>query len=168
MLSRCTYEGTRAQRTLVVFKPDTLQRGLLGELMQRFERRGFKPVGFKMLRPSMELARLHYEEHREKPFFSRACGFLASGPVVASAWEARGVIAAVRQMVGGTEPLENAPGTIRGDYGVHWRRNLIHSSSDEQTAAREVALWFRPDELVGWEQSVAEWLYELPPREAGE
>ena len=130
---------------------------------QRFERRGFKAVGFKMLWPTTELAHKHYEEHREREFFDRACGFLSSGPVVASVWEARGVIAAVRGMVGGTEPLDCSPGTIRGDYGVHWRRNLIHSSSDPESAVREIALWFEPHELVAWEQYAARWLYELPP-----
>ena len=131
---------------------------------QRFERRGFKVIGFKMLWPTTELAAAHYEEHRERHFFGRACGFLTSGPVVASVWEARGVVAAVCGMVGGTEPLDCPPGTIRGDYGVHWRRNLIHSSSDPESAAREIALWFEPAELVPWEQATSPWLYELPPQ----
>ena len=161
--SPCTFEGELAQRTLIVFKPDTLQRALLGEVIQRFERRGLKVVALKMLWPSLELAEEHYAEHRERHFFSRACGFISSGPVVASVWEGRDATATVRGMVGATEPLESPPGTVRGDYGVHWRRNLIHSSASPEEAAREVALWFRPDELVPWEQSTARWLYELPP-----
>lgn len=134
---------------------------------QRFERRGFQPVAFKMVRPSMDLARAHYQEHSQKPFFEVACKFLSCGPVVASVWEARGVIAAVRRMVGSTEPLECLPGTIRGDYGVHWRRNLIHSSSDAESAAREIKLWFDPSELFPWDQRLAPWLYELPPQHSG-
>lgn len=160
--SACTFEGEPAERTLVVFKPDSLQRALLGELLSRFERRGFKAVGMKLLQPSRTLTDQHYDEHRDKPFFDKASGFLSSGPVVASVWEARGAIAAARAMVGATEPLESPLGTIRADYGVHWRRNLVHSSACAVSARREIDLWFRPEELVPWAQSHAGWLYELP------
>ena len=160
--SPCTYEGEPAQRTLIAFKPDTLQRGLLGELVQRFERRGLKLVGLKMLRPSRALVEEHYHEHRGKPFFERACVFVASGPVVASVWEGRGAISAVRALIGKTEPLECPPGTIRGDFGAHWRRNLVHGSDSVESAEREIKLWFSPEELHPWEQATAPWLYELP------
>jgi nucleoside-diphosphate kinase len=160
--SPCTYEGELSQRTLIAFKPDTLQRGLLGELMQRFERRGLKLVGLKMLQPSRALVEEHYEEHRDRAFFERACVFVASGPVVASVWEGRGAIAAVRSLIGKTEPLDCAPGTIRGDFGAHWRRNLVHGSDSVESADREINLWFSPEELQPWEQATAPWLYELP------
>jgi nucleoside-diphosphate kinase len=160
--SACTYEGELAQRTLVALKPDTLQRALLGEIVQRFERRGLKLCALKMLQPSRTLVERHYAEHRGKPFYERACVFLASGPVVASVWEGRGAIDLVRNMVGTTEPLDSAPGTIRGDYGVHWRRNLIHASDSTEAAQREIDLWFLSHEIVDWQVQAAPWLYELP------
>jgi nucleoside-diphosphate kinase len=160
--SPCTHEGTPSQRTLLALKPDTVQRGLVGALLARFEQRGFKVVGLKMLQPTRELAERHYEEHRGKHFYERACCFLTSGPVVAAVLEGREVISATRAMIGATEPLESAPGTIRFDYGAHWRRNLVHGSDSDEAAAREIELWFRPEELVGWEHSAAPWVYELP------
>ena len=160
--SPCTYEGAPSQRTLLALKPDTVQRGLIGALLGRFEQRGFKVVGLKMLRPSRQLAESHYEEHRGKAFYERACTFIASGPLVAAVLEGRGVIGATRAMIGGTEPLECAPGTIRFDYGAHWRRNLVHGSDSETAAAREIPLWFRPEELCQWEHCASSWVYELP------
>ena len=156
-------DGTSATRTLVVYKPETLQRALLGTLLQRFEMRALKLVAIKMVRPTLQIAQEHYAEHAKASFYHIACAHLASGPVVASVWGGRDVVSAVRAMVGGTEPLEAPVGTIRGDFGVHWRRNLIHASGTDAEAAREVALWFRPDEIVPWEQAHASWLYELPP-----
>ena len=160
--SPCTYEGTPSQRTLLALKPDTVQRGLIGALLSRFEQRGFKVVGLKMLQPSRELAESHYEEHRGKPFYERACTFIASGPLVAAVLEGRGVIGATRTMIGATEPLDCTPGTIRFDYGAHWRRNLVHGSDSETAAAREISLWFRPEELCQWEHCASSWVYELP------
>ena len=160
--SPCTYEGTPSQRTLLALKPDTVQRGLIGALLGRFEQRGFKVVGLKMLQPSRELAESHYEEHRGKAFYERACTFIASGPLVAAVLEGRGVIGATRAMIGSTEPLESTPGTIRFDYGAHWRRNLVHGSDSEAAAAREIPLWFRPEELCQWEHCASSWVYELP------
>ena len=160
--SPCTYEGAPSQRTLLALKPDTVQRGLIGALLGRFEQRGFKVVALKMLQPSRELAESHYEEHRGKAFYERACTFIASGPLVAAVLEGRGVIGATRAMIGGTEPLECAPGTIRFDFGAHWRRNLVHGSDSETAAAREIPLWFRPEELCQWEHCASSWVYELP------
>ena len=139
-----------------------MQRGLCGEILSRFERRGLKPIALKLLHPTRALAEAHYAEHRSKPFFERVCVFLSSGPVVACVLEGRGVIGAARKMLGPTETLDAPPGTIRGDYGVHWRRNLCHASDGEESAAREIALWFRDDELAPWDQTNAPWLYELP------
>ena len=160
--SPCTYEGAPSQRTFLALKPDTVQRGLIGALLGRFEQRGFKVIGLKMLQPSRELAESHYEEHRGKAFYERACTFITSGPLVAAVLEGRGVIGATRAMIGGTEPLECAPGTIRFDYGAHWRRNLVHGSDSETAAAREIPLWFRPEELCQWEHCASSWIYELP------
>lgn len=115
-----------------------------------------------MVRPTRELAEAHYEEHRERAFFERACTFLASGPVVASVWEGRGAIAAVRAMIGKTEPLDSPIDSVRGARGLHWRRNLVHGSDSAESAAREIGLWFEPAELVSWEQALAPWIYELP------
>ena len=160
--SPCTFEGAPSQRTLIALKPDTVHRGLVGTLLARFEQRGFKVVALKMMQPSRELAERHYEEHRGKHFHERACCFLCSGPVVAAVLEGRGVIAAARRMIGVTEPLESAPGTIRADFGAHWRRNLVHGSDSEVAAEREIRLWFKPEELVPWESCAAEWVYETP------
>lgn len=160
--SPCTYEGAPSQRTFLALKPDTVQRGLIGALLGRFEQRGFKVIGLKMLQPSRELAESHYAEHRGKAFYERACTFITSGPLVATVLEGRGVIGATRAMIGGTEPLECAPGTIRFDYGAHWRRNLVHGSDSETAAAREIPLWFRPEELCQWEHCASSWVYELP------
>ena len=160
--SPCTFEGELSTRTLVAFKHEALQRGVSGSLLARFEQQGLKMVALKMLQPTRRLAEAHYQEHRGKCFFERACVMLCAGPVVASVWEGRRVVSAVRAMVGSTEPLDAAVGTIRADYAVHWRRNLVHASSSDEAAAREIALWFRPHEIVRWEQALAPWLYELP------
>ncbi len=158
----CTYEGLAAERTFVAFKPDTLQRCLLGAQIGRFEARGLKLLALKMLTPTRELAEAHYARHRDEPFFERVCIFLSSGPIVASVWEGRGAVGACRAMIGVTEPLESAPGTIRGDYGVHWRRNLVHGSDSLEAAEREIAIWFEPHELLSWDRAAERWLHELP------
>lgn len=131
-------------------------------MLSRFEQRGFKIVGLKMVQPSRKLAECHYEEHRGKPFFERACVFLCSGPVVATVVEGRGVIAAARKMIGSTDPMDAVPGTIRFDFGAHWRRNLIHGSDSPESAAREIALWFQPEEILAWDHTIAPHVYELP------
>lgn len=162
-VSACTHAGEMAQQTFVAFKHDVLQRALLGMVLSRFEQRGLKLVGLKLVRPTRSLVEQHYAEHRDRDFFERACVFLASGPVVASVWEGRHAVSAVRAMCGSaSEPHNCERGTIRGDFGLHWRRNLVHSSDSPEAAQREVALWFQPEELSSWEQALAPWLYELP------
>jgi nucleoside-diphosphate kinase len=157
------HDGELAERTFVAFKHDVLQRALLGEILTRFERRGLKLVGLKLVQPTRALVEEHYAEHRGRNFFDRACLFLASGPVVASVWEGRQAISAVRAMSGGSsEPHACERGTIRGDFGLHWRRNLVHTSDSPAAAQREVALWFGPEEVLSWESALAPWLYELP------
>ncbi len=160
--SPCTHEGTPSTRTLVAFKHDAIQRRLLGELLGRFERKGLKLVGMRMRTPSRALAEEHYEDHRGKPFFERACVHLCSGPVVATVWEGRHAVTAARSLCGATEPTEAFPGTIRADYCVHWRRNLVHSSDSDATAQREIGLWFGDGELEPWDEAAAGFYYELP------
>ncbi|MCS7293090.1 MAG: nucleoside-diphosphate kinase [Gloeomargarita sp. SKYBB_i_bin120] len=148
------------ERTFIAIKPDGVQRGLVGEIIRRFEAKGFTLVGLKMVRVSRELAEKHYDVHRERPFFPSLVDFITSGPVVAMVWEGDGVVAAARKMIGATNPLSAEPGTIRGDFGISIERNLIHGSDAIETAQREIALWFTPEELVAWRPAVQPWLVE--------
>jgi nucleoside-diphosphate kinase len=148
------------ERTFLAIKPDGVQRGLVGEIIGRFERKGFKLVGLKQLTPSRELAEQHYGVHSERPFFSGLVQFITSGPVVAMVWEGEGVIAAARLMIGATKPLEAAPGTIRGDLAVNIGRNVIHGSDGADTAAFEIGLWFSATELSDWTPSDQGWRVE--------
>jgi nucleoside-diphosphate kinase len=148
------------ERTFIAVKPDGVQRAIVGEIIRRFEAKGFTLVGLKFLRPSRELAEQHYDVHRERPFFSGLVEFITSGPVAAMVWEGDGVVAAARKMIGATNPLTAEPGTIRGDFGVSIGRNLIHGSDAIETAQREIGLWFKDEELVSWQPTVTPWLYE--------
>ncbi|MCS7030670.1 MAG: nucleoside-diphosphate kinase [Gloeomargarita sp. SKYG116] len=148
------------ERTFIAIKPDGVQRGLVGEIIRRFEAKGFTLVGLKMMQVSRELAEKHYDVHRERPFFPSLVAFITSGPVVAMVWEGDGVVAAARKMIGATNPLSAEPGTIRGDFGISIGRNLIHGSDAIETAQREIALWFTPEELVAWRPAVQPWLVE--------
>jgi len=143
-----------------MIKPDGVQRNLVGEIIRRFEAKGFTLVGLKMLAVSRELAEKHYDVHKERPFFGKLVEFIISSPVVAMAWEGNGVVAAARKIIGSTNPLTAEPGTIRGDYGLDIGRNLVHGSDAIETAQREIALWFDEDELVSWEPNANSWLYE--------
>lgn len=136
------------QRTLVFVKPDGVKRGLVGEIIRRFEQRGIKIIGMKMVRPTRELAERHYAVHREKPFFENVVQFITSGPVVAMVLECPNAIEVIRQMMGATDPLNATPGTIRGDFGLDIEQNVIHGSSDPEAAEYEINLWFSPEELV--------------------
>lgn len=158
--SLCLSFAMPAERSFIAIKPDGVQRGLVGEIIGRFERKGFKLVGLKQLTPSRELAEHHYGVHRERPFFAGLVNFITSGPVVAMVWEGEGVIAAARLMIGATKPLEASPGTIRGDLAVDIGRNVIHGSDGPETAAQEIALWFAPSELSDWTPSDHPWRVE--------
>jgi nucleoside-diphosphate kinase len=136
------------ERTFVMVKPDGFRRGLVGEILARFERKGFRIVGLKALRISQELAERHYAEHREKPFFPSLVGFITSGPVVAMVLEGPNAVAEVRKMMGATHPKDALPGTIRGDYATTIDENVIHGSASLEDAQREIALFFRPEELL--------------------
>ena len=136
------------ERTYIMVKPDGVQRRLTGEIIRRFENRGLKLVGLKMLVPTREVAEKHYDVHRARPFFGELVDFVTSGPVIAMVWEGRDVIKLSRQMIGATKPVEALPGTIRGDFTSDVMSNLIHGSDAPETAEAEIALWFRPDELL--------------------
>ena len=148
------------ERTFLAVKPDGVQRGLVGEILRRFEAKGFTLVGLKMMQVSRELAEQHYNIHKEKPFFAGLVEFIISGPVVVMVWEGDGVVASARKIIGATNPLTSEPGTIRGDYGVSIGRNLIHGSDAVDTAQSEISLWFKEEELVSWQPTLATWLYE--------
>lgn len=148
------------ERTFIAVKPDGVQRAIVGEIIRRFETKGFTLVGLKLLQVSQELAAQHYDVHKERPFFPGLVEFITSGPVVAMVWEGDGVIASARKLIGATNPLNSEPGTIRGDYGVSIGRNLIHGSDAPETAQREIALWFKDEELVNWQPTITPWLYE--------
>jgi nucleoside-diphosphate kinase len=148
------------ERTFIMIKPDGVQRNLIGEVVRRFETKGFTLVGLKLMKVSRELAEKHYDVHKERPFFGGLVDFITSAPVVAMVWEGEGVVAAARKVIGATNPLTAEPGTIRGDYGVSIGRNLIHGSDAIETAQREISLWFSDDDLVSWEPTIKSWLYE--------
>ena len=146
------------ERTLVLVKPDGVQRLLTGRILSRFEERGLKIVGLKLMKVDRDLAERHYAVHREKPFFRGLVEFITSSPLVAMALEGPNAIAVVRAMVGATRPHESAPGTIRGDLAVETAQNLVHASDGPDTAAFELALWFRPAELIDYERDVDRWV----------
>ncbi|WP_218081471.1 nucleoside-diphosphate kinase [Anthocerotibacter panamensis] len=148
------------ERTFIAVKPDGVQRGLVGPILSRFEQKGFKLVGLKLMVVSKELAEKHYAEHAGKPFFPGLVSFITSGPVVALVLEGKGVIAAARAIIGATNPLNAPPGTLRGDFGIDIGRNLIHGSDGPESASREIALWFSPDALADWTPAVSTWIYE--------
>ena len=148
------------ERTFIILKPDAVQRGLVGEIIARFERRGLKIVGMKFLQVSDDLAREHYAVHAERPFFAGLISYITSSPVVAMVVEGTNAIAIVRNTVGATKPAEATPGSIRADFGLEIGRNLVHASDGPETAASEIALWFGED-LVAWDRATDRWVFEL-------
>jgi nucleoside-diphosphate kinase len=150
------------ERTLVLVKPDSVQRLLTGRILARFEERGLKVVGLKLVRVDRDLAERHYAVHREKPFFGGLVEFITSSPLVAVALEGPNAISVVRTMVGATRPHEAAPGTIRGDFALETAQNLIHASDGAETAVAELAMWFAPDELVEYEREIDRWALAPP------
>lgn len=146
------------ERTLVIIKPDAMQRGLVGEVVSRLERRGLKIVAMRMMRIDEALARRHYGVHEGKPFFERLIRFITSAPVVVMVLEGPGAIQVVRNTMGTTDPSSAAPGTIRGDLGLDVERNLVHGSDGPETAAGEMALFFGEGELLAWDRDVDRWV----------
>jgi nucleoside-diphosphate kinase len=148
------------ERTLILVKPDGVQRGLMGEIIGRFERRGLKMIGMKFIQMSRPLAEKHYAIHQGKPFYESLLGYITSGPVAAMVWEGKDAIAAARATMGATNPVEAAPGTIRGDFGMEIGRNLVHGSDSPENGAKEVSIFFDEAELVSWTRETEEWIRE--------
>lgn len=149
---------TDPERTLVLLKPDALQRGLVGAIMSRLEARGLKVVGMKLVQMDREMAGRHYAAHQGKPFFPGLVDFITTSPVVAMVLQGRAVVTSVRESVGATDPATADPGSIRGDFGLDISRNLVHASDSDEAAAREVSLFFHPEELVDWPRDVDRWI----------
>ncbi|KAI3365363.1 hypothetical protein L3Q82_010453, partial [Scortum barcoo] len=147
------------ERTFLAIKPDGVQRGLIGDIIKRFESKGFKLVGLKMLHASGELLQQHYADLKERPFFPSLIEYMSSGPVVAMVWEGKGVVKTGRVMLGETNPADSKPGTIRGDFCIDVSKNIIHGSDSEESAKKEISLWFKDDELVSYTSCAFSWLY---------
>ncbi|XP_028397640.1 nucleoside diphosphate kinase-like [Dendronephthya gigantea] len=149
-----------SERSFIMVKPDGVSRGLIAPIIQRFEQKGFKLVAMKFMKADKELLEKHYAELSSKPFFDGLVKFISSGPVVPMVWEGKGVVKTARQMLGETDPAKSMPGSIRGDYCIDIGRNIIHGSDSVETAAREIKLWFKDEELVDWEANNACCVYE--------
>ena len=147
------------EKTFLMVKPDGVQRNLVGDIVKRFEQKGFKLAGAKLMKISDELAKTHYGEHKERPFFGELVDFITSGPVFAMVSEGEGVILTAREMMGATNPAEAAPGTIRGDFGVTVGKNIIHGSDSSDSAKREIELFFDAAELVTYDKQDNAWIY---------
>eukprot|EP00127_Corallochytrium_limacisporum_P001498 Clim_evm4s61 gene=Clim_evmTU4s61 len=151
---------SNTERTYIMVKPDGVQRGLVGEIIKRFEAKGFKLVALKMTSPSKELLEKHYTDLSSKPFFPGLIEYMSSGPVVCMCWEGKGAVKTGRVMLGATNPADSAPGTIRGDLCIEVGRNICHGSDAVESANKEIALWFGEGELNAWEKADKSWIYE--------
>ncbi|XP_049323620.1 nucleoside diphosphate kinase 3 isoform X2 [Astyanax mexicanus] len=147
------------ERTFLAVKPDGVQRKLVGEIIRRFERKGFKLVGMKLLQASEEQLMEHYWDLRERPFYKGLVKYMSSGPIVAMVWQGLDVVRMSRRMLGETNPADSLPGTIRGDFCVEVGRNVIHGSDSVESAQREISLWFKDYELFCWDESTDHWIY---------
>jgi nucleoside-diphosphate kinase len=148
------------ERSLVLVKPDAVQRGLIGEIFVRLERRGLRLVGAKFMAVSQELAKTHYAIHKGKPFYDGLIRYITSAPVMAMVWEGPDAVNAIRQTMGLTRPTDAAPGSIRHDFALQIGRNLTHASDTKENGEKEIALWFKPDELIVWERAIDQWIFE--------
>lgn len=148
------------EKTLILVKPDGVQRGLIGEIVHRFERRGLKMVGMKFMQMSQELAETHYAIHKERPFYEGLVSYITSGPIVAMVWEGNDAVAAARATIGATKPAEATPGSIRGDFGMEVGRNLVHGSDSPENGIKETNLFFASEELVSWSRDIEGWIVE--------
>jgi nucleoside-diphosphate kinase len=148
------------ERTLVLVKPDGVQRGLMGEVISRLERRGLRLAAAKFMQVSQDLAETHYAIHKGKPFYEGLIRYITSSPVMAMVWEGPKAVAAVRQTMGATRPTEAAPGSLRHDFALEVGRNLTHASDSVENGEQEVALWFQPQELVNWQRATDAWIFE--------
>jgi len=148
------------ERTLILVKPDAMQRGLAGEILARFERRGLRLVGLRLLKVDKAMAKRHYAEHIGKPFFDGLVDYITSSPIVAAVFEGSNAVAAARQLMGSTRPTEAAPGTIRADFGLEVGRNLVHGSDSVASAKREIEIFFEGQRLTSWKRDVDPWVFE--------
>jgi nucleoside-diphosphate kinase len=148
------------ERTLILVKPDGVQRGLIGEIISRFERRGLKMIGMKFMQMSQELAETHYGIHKGRPFYDSLVEYITSGPIVAMVWEGNNAVAAARATIGATNPVEAAAGSIRGDFGMEIGRNLVHGSDSPENGIKETNIFFTPEELVDWQRDSDKWIRE--------
>jgi len=151
---------SNTERTFIMIKPDGLQRGLVGKIIKRFEQRGYKLVALKMVQPNKQLLEEHYKDLSSKNFFPGLISYMLSGPVVPMVWEGKNSVKTGRDILGKTNPLDSAPGTIRGDFCIETGRNIIHGSDSTESAQKEIDLWFKAEELQEWKPAQAEWLYE--------
>lgn len=147
------------EKTFLMIKPDGVQRNLIGTIVERFEKKGYQLIGAKLMQVDRNMAEEHYGEHKGKPFFEDLVSFITSGPVFAMIWQGEAVISTARQMMGETKPQESAPGTIRGDFGIVMRKNLIHGSDSVESAEREMNLFFSQDELITYDKTINQWMY---------
>lgn len=154
------------ERTLIIFKPDAVQRGLCGEILTRFEKKGLQIVGMKLIQISQQLAETHYEAHKGKPFYDGLVKFMTSSPVIVLALQGKDAITICRKMMGATFGSKAEPGTIRGDFGVSNSFNLIHGSDSPEAAQRELSLFFKPEELVDWTPAIQGWVYDMSKGQA--
>uniref|UniRef100_A0A7S3MYC6 Nucleoside diphosphate kinase n=1 Tax=Strombidium inclinatum TaxID=197538 RepID=A0A7S3MYC6_9SPIT len=148
------------ERTYIMIKPDGVQRGLIGQIISRFETKGFKLAGMKLAQPGKEQFEKHYADLSSKPFFGGLVEYAASGPVCCMVWEGDNAVLTGRKMLGATKPFDSEPGTIRGDFCIDVGRNVIHGSDSVENANKEIALWFKDDELISWEDHSHKWVYE--------
>lgn len=147
------------EKTFLMVKPDGVQRNIIGDIVSRFEQKGYKLVAAKLMMVTEDLAKEHYAEHKDKPFFGELVDFITSGPVFAMIWEGENVITTARTMMGATNPQEAGPGTIRGDYGVTVGKNIIHGSDSPESAKREISLFFKEDEILPYKKQTDDWIY---------
>ncbi len=146
------------ERSLILIKPDGVQRGFTGEILSRFERRGLKIAGMKLIRMDKALAEKHYAVHKSKPFFNDLVKFITSGPIVAAVLEGSRAVEIIRQTMGSTDAAKAAPGTIRGDFGIDLQLNLVHGSDSVENAAKEINIFFKPEEILSYERAVDPWI----------
>ena len=160
---RISAEGTendQKERTFLMLKPDAVHRGLIADIIKRFEQKGFKLVATKFVKADEELLKEHYEELKEKNFFKGLVEYMSSGPVVPMVWEGLGIVKTCRDILGETDPAKSKPGSVGGDFSIHIGRNICHGSDSVKTAKKEIALWFKDEELVDWKPVTHEWIYE--------
>ncbi|KAH3899842.1 nucleoside diphosphate kinase SCDLUD_004139 [Saccharomycodes ludwigii] len=148
------------ERTFIAIKPDGVQRGLISKILGRFEDRGYKLIGIKLVTPTENLLKQHYAEHVNKSFFPGMLSYMMSGPILATVWEGKDVVKQGRNILGATNPLNSAPGTIRGDFAIDMGRNVCHGSDSVESAEREINLWFKKEEIIDWKLTSLSWIYE--------